>query len=199
MVLTKINKRSGFSLIELLVVVIMVGLVMAVSVGNIQKARERSDNTRLEAVTDLVRVGLEHYRGDFETYPDALIPPAGAASADGFLIDNTANPRVVRYVPGTTLPGNPWSRFAQANALDIGGVAVTTPQQALTGAAGVKACLGVEVAATGTSATTTTYEATNFGAILYDHENRLCFALYGVGRNGGVPTIVAAESNGRQR
>ena len=196
MVLTKINKRSGFSLIELLV---MVGIVMTVSIGNIKKARERSDNTRFEAVTDMVHVGLEHYRGDFETYPQALIPPAGSASADGFLIDDTANPRMVRYMPGTTLPGNPWSTFPQANALGIAGVPVTTAGQALTGAASVKSSLGAEVATEGTAATSTTYQETNFGAILYDQQERVCFALYGVGRNGGVPTIVAAESNGRQR
>ncbi|GEM_PF-3868909 len=198
MVLTKTNKRSGFTLIESLVVVIMVGIVMAVGIGNIQKARERSDNTRLEAVTDMVRVALEHYRGDFETYPQALIPPASSVDANGFLIDNTANPRMVRYIPGTTLPINPWSTFPQANSLGIDGVAVTTAQQALTGAAGVKASLGEAVATVGTAATSTTYQETNFGAILYDQQERVCFALYGVGRNGGVPTIVAAETNGRQ-
>lgn len=73
------GNRRGFSLIELLVVLLIIGTLAGIAIPNLQRALLRA--RAVDAMSDLnvVRVALENYRADENTWPPdqnrGTIPP----------------------------------------------------------------------------------------------------------------------------
>lgn len=63
------KNQKGFTLVELLVVISIVGVLMAISIFGLQGARESSRDARRKADLELIRSGLELYRSDCNNYP----------------------------------------------------------------------------------------------------------------------------------
>lgn len=63
------SSRSGFTLVELLIVVAIVAMLAAIAVPNFQAAQARAKVARTEADLYAIATGLETYRTDFNGYP----------------------------------------------------------------------------------------------------------------------------------
>ena len=64
--------RKGFTLVELLVVISIIGILIALSVIGLFGARESSRDARRKADLEGIRSGLEIYKADCNDYPATL-------------------------------------------------------------------------------------------------------------------------------
>jgi general secretion pathway protein G len=65
------NKKSGFTLIEILVVVAIIGLLTALLLVNLVGIRERGADTRKKSNLNQFRTALRLYYNDYQSYPAA--------------------------------------------------------------------------------------------------------------------------------
>ena len=103
------ERERGFTLIELMVVIVIIGLLTTIVVVNVMPAQDKAMAQKAKADVALLDQAVERYRLDNLAYPDeitALVePPAGLA-------------RPERYARGgyvKRLPEDPWGqayRFA---------------------------------------------------------------------------------------
>ncbi|MBU2577212.1 type II secretion system GspH family protein [Patescibacteria group bacterium] len=63
------NKNKGFSLIELLVVITIIGVLISVSFVGFSQARKSARDAKRKADLEQIRSALEIYRNDLKTYP----------------------------------------------------------------------------------------------------------------------------------
>lgn len=66
---------SGFTLVELLVVISIIGVVVAMSLFGLAGARESARDARRKSDLELIRASIETYRSDCSLYPLALTSP----------------------------------------------------------------------------------------------------------------------------
>ena len=64
--------RKGFTLIEMLVVLTIIGIVMALSLFGISSSRETARDANRKADLELIRSGLELYKADCNDYPASI-------------------------------------------------------------------------------------------------------------------------------
>lgn len=85
-----LNKNQGFTLVELLVVISIIGVLIGMSVFGLQGARESSRDSSRKADLELVRSAIEIYRSDCNSYPlDLTSPLIGDDSSNSCLSTNT--------------------------------------------------------------------------------------------------------------
>lgn len=75
------KNKKGFTLVELLVVVAIIGILAAISVVALNTARARARDSRRVADVRQIQTALELYYNDWGTYPDSVT--AGGAIASG--------------------------------------------------------------------------------------------------------------------
>ncbi len=102
--------EQGFTLLELMVVIVIIGLLATVVVVNVLPSRDRAMVEKAKADIALIEQALEMYRLDNFSYPNtaqglgALVqPPAGLADPTRY--------RRGGYVK--RLPDDPWGRAYQ--------------------------------------------------------------------------------------
>ncbi|MBA2467019.1 MAG: type II secretion system major pseudopilin GspG [Sphingomonas sp.] len=99
--------EQGFTLVELMVVIVIIGLLATVVVVNVMPSRDQAMATKAQADIATLEQAMEMYRLDNLTYPagsdglNALVSPPPTLSQPG------------RYRPGgyiKNLPKDPWGR-----------------------------------------------------------------------------------------
>ena len=95
------NPRSGFSLIELLIVITIIGILAVVMLPQITSGPERARDA--QRVTDVANIAnaIEMYNQDNETYPPTTPP-------NTWMVVNATNfPALAAYFDSGTIPNDP--------------------------------------------------------------------------------------------
>lgn len=85
-------KKSGFSLIELLVAIAIMAVIMAVTLPNYIGARERARDTKLKGELNQLKSALRMYYNDYQGYPSIGISgswPFNGCGPNGTTLCNT--------------------------------------------------------------------------------------------------------------
>jgi type IV pilus assembly protein PilA len=102
-------QESGFSLIELLVVMIIIGILAAIAIPLFLSQKQNAYDTQAKADVHGAALAEESYFADFQTYiPEttSTTPPAALAT-EGFKMSNkTVDVTVFTYAPGATTGGS---------------------------------------------------------------------------------------------
>lgn len=62
---------GGFTLVELLVVVSIIGILLGIAIFGLQGSRESARDAKRKSDIELVRAGLELYKSDCKRYPNS--------------------------------------------------------------------------------------------------------------------------------
>lgn len=95
--------RRGFTLIELMIVIVILGILMGTILPRLTGAQSRARDTARKADLNNIALALEVYASDFGGYPEAsalgcLAPKADAAAADA------AYEELGEYMKGGAVP-----------------------------------------------------------------------------------------------
>ncbi len=102
--------QAGFTLIELMVVILIIGLLTTIVVVNVLPSRDRAMVEKARADIALLEQALEIYRLDMFSYP-TTIDGLAALSVPPVTLPDPARYRRGGYVK--RLPDDPWGRAYQ--------------------------------------------------------------------------------------
>lgn len=105
--LRKTTVRNGFTLVELMVVIFIIGLLAAVVVVNVLPSQDKAMVGKAKADIATIGQALEMYRLDNFVYPSAS-DGLGALVAPPTSLTNVARYRRGGYIKA--LPNDPWGR-----------------------------------------------------------------------------------------
>jgi len=98
-----VTTRRGFTLIEVLVVVAIIGILVAISAANLLNAIQRARQKRTMADMRTLALGIESFTTDFNRYPAAAgyVLPSGLALPTATLstIHPQLTPTYIKMVP----------------------------------------------------------------------------------------------------
>ena len=110
--MTKKNNRltlkghHGFSLIELLVVISIIGVLIGLSAFGLQGARQSARDARRVADIEQIRSGLELYKADCGDYPDNdQMPSVGDLVGDDSSLSCDIDNEYISNIPRDPNPG----------------------------------------------------------------------------------------------
>lgn len=73
----KINFKKGFTLIELMIVVAIIGILAAIAIPNFLKYQLRSKTSEAKTVIGGIKTSQESFRAEYDTYAEWAVRPAG--------------------------------------------------------------------------------------------------------------------------
>ncbi len=99
-----IDRRSGFTLLELLVVIILLGVLSSLLVGNFFTSLKKGRDGRRKADLEEIRKSLEMYYEDKRAYPTS-IPSSSGFVFDGQFSDDVSGKVYMHKVPDDPMNG----------------------------------------------------------------------------------------------
>jgi prepilin-type N-terminal cleavage/methylation domain-containing protein len=144
---TRPDRRGGFTLVELLVVITIIAILFALTAAAVVKAREKSDEVRNRNDISQLQTGIQAFKTDFQPVsyiPDRLILPPGDDPTGesltyistlwprinpAYLAKNNANTRAIWGVPNQSnaiiiLQGHQTLIFFLGGARDASGIPI---------------------------------------------------------------------------
>lgn len=103
--------KKGFTLVELLVVISIIGILLSLSVFSLQNARESSRDARRKADLEQIKSGLEIYRSDCNTYPTTAL--SGSLIGSGTPTSCATTNTYISKIP--TDPLSPTKKYAYSS------------------------------------------------------------------------------------
>ena len=168
--------RSGFTLIELMLVVIIIGILVSTAVPSLVGAQDRARNASVVSNVNTVRLAVEQYATDFN---------GACPTASGF----PSNMLTGGYLAGNQMPRSPWcSSFQTVSILPAppllsAGLALSQPLPSV----------GIVLESVGRVGSPPSQQR-DFGAIVYDYDaGSQVYVIYGVGKKGR-PAILAGQT-----
>ena len=67
--LNKLRSKKGFTLIDLLIVVAIIGILAAIAIPQFASYRQKAYNSAAQSDLKNFKTGLESYFADFQRYP----------------------------------------------------------------------------------------------------------------------------------
>lgn len=104
--------RAGFSLIELLLAVTIVGLLAGIALPNLQVVRLRAQAAEISGAMDVVRIATQQHAGDDFTWPaevgQGVVPPELVPYLpDGFTFQGNGYELDYENLSPVVIPGDP--------------------------------------------------------------------------------------------
>jgi prepilin-type N-terminal cleavage/methylation domain-containing protein len=88
--------KKGFTLIEIIVVIAILGILTTIGVAGYQKSTARSRDQRRQADLGLVQTALESYKSQNDTYPSNPVNPQNTTYSD---LCSTLVPNYISTLP----------------------------------------------------------------------------------------------------
>lgn len=104
-----LKKEKGFTLVELLVVLAIIGVLIALAVGGIRIVQEVNRDTQRKALVRDVQLALESYNEKENTYPGAITLDNTDSDCDGGVMITAGTEEVcssVNFNPGDFQDGS---------------------------------------------------------------------------------------------
>lgn len=114
--MNKTVNKKGFSLVELLVVISIIGVLSAVLVANFMGARERARDAQKIQDLNAVKNALRMYYNDNQTYPDSEGANACTGCLNTILLDYIPSVGVVDYWYLKSYDGDSFKLWANLEA-----------------------------------------------------------------------------------
>jgi len=97
------HRRSGFTLVELLVVLLIVGMLAAILTPVVMQSLAKARNAAIKAEIDMLHMAIMNYKNEYGSFPPCSDAPVGGGSGLVFRHVQRLFPRA----PVANLPPNP--------------------------------------------------------------------------------------------
>jgi general secretion pathway protein G len=122
MKVTLSKKQSGFTLLELLIVIVIIGILALLILPNITSAPKKARDTKRKTDLTAIQKGLEEYFVDNNAYPAALSAlTVGSAPILKTVPADPTNTGNYTYVYSPTPSGGPYSSYTLTACLENNG------------------------------------------------------------------------------
>ncbi|MEB3330702.1 MAG: type II secretion system protein [Candidatus Sericytochromatia bacterium] len=193
----RVGRRAGFTLLELMVVVGIVGTLAAVAYPNFQASQDRARNASMIANVKVVQTALLQYSADH----NGGLPrsPDTTDTGDGPPDYSPAGSGLGSYLQGGVYPASPWSGLSPTALLSPGGTPLNSALDLANEDGWVKRA-GTIIGAGSLSGDGTRRQPptarTHYGALLYSRAgDRQLGLVYGVGKKRGEAVVAGGATS----
>lgn len=205
------GNRPGFTLFEILMVCVLMGILFSISFSSFANARDRSCNSQVDGNLRALQQALITYESDNEKFPHALSRVTDSAvgttnPTDLVLLDPVLDRR---YLPGNAMPRTPWTECWQGNNIIPPRLDAAAALWRITDTSIVTSVVKVPPNPTnvnndgalppdGGTPRAVAFTSATFGAMLFQSNGptaRDRYVLIGVGKNRGAARVVAISTN----
>lgn len=132
--------KKGFTLIEILVVLSIIGIILGLSIFGLQGARESSRDAKRKSDLEAIRANIELYKSDCDSYPLILPAPAGTLNGDGSTASCVVGNIYISNMPTDPLPNKSYYYSSDGLTYDLCAALESEGSDACSGSCGAEAC-----------------------------------------------------------